>query len=123
MSQPQRIIKFRAWDKQLNRWNDYYERYIYEAQKIDFIELNQFTGLHDSKGQEIYEGDILAFHYMTAFSSNHGEIYEDATAEVIWCVGGAGFTLHVTRGHLHSLDMTRGELVGNIHENKDMVKS
>jgi uncharacterized phage protein (TIGR01671 family) len=114
-----RVIKFRAWDHRLKRFNDYYSRYIYEAQNIDFIELNQFTGLLDKTGIEIYEGDILHFHHMTAFSTKHGKIFSDATASVIWSA--AGFTVNIIKGHLHSFDMSKGEIVGNIYENVDLL--
>lgn len=70
----QRDIKFRAWDKKLNRM--YYVRSIKDigmlgstvnylspdikGVPIDFnCILLQFTGLLDKNGKEVYEGDIV----------------------------------------------------------------
>lgn len=82
-------------------------------------ESYQFTGLLDKNGKEIYEGDILRFHQLVLFSRKEGKKYETTEAEVVWYEGYglSGFTLKVTgKHHLHSLDATKGEIIGNIYE-------
>ena len=59
-----RTIKFRAWDKRTSRfylWED--DRFgvaEYIGDCPEYITLNQFTGLLDKNGKEIYEGDIIS---------------------------------------------------------------
>jgi len=131
-----REIKFRAWNEEqrcMAKWGNiemgcrnYPNEFItfepIPSWSTDKYELMQFTGLHDKNGKEIYEGDILAFHQLSCFSSKHGEIYEDAVAVVIWPIVCAGFTLNIIKGHLHSLDMEKGEIIGNIYENPELIK-
>ena len=70
-----RTIKFRAWWKEGKRmlcpatplhtggitWGDQ----GYDSNQKDYV-VEQFTGLHDKNGKEIYEGDIIR----TAFQSS-----------------------------------------------------
>lgn len=66
-----REIKFRAWIETGNETDDYVEPMTIQQmihskestfsleQLNDLVDFEQFTGLHDKNGREIYEGDIL----------------------------------------------------------------
>jgi uncharacterized phage protein (TIGR01671 family) len=106
------VIKFRAWDHLLKRFNDHYARYIYEAQKLDFIELNQFTGLLDVNGTEIYGNDFLK---------------DDRNIYLIkWSEKEAGFRVD-RKGWIHDHFVTEMnglkdcEVIGNVYENIDLL--
>lgn len=96
------------------------------------VELMQFTGLLDSKGVEIYEGDIVRLVYIKCegggWKSNSkeiGRVYFDSTwgvkfdckdltqrtAESHWKVKAGRFN-----------DATDVEVIGNIHENPELLK-
>lgn len=115
-----REIKFRAWDSFKEEW-----QYQPESGDFDFIDgleidydkerfiLEQYTGLKDKNGKEIYEGDILA--YNVYIISKGKQTFKEK--QVIYDL--LDFELLHT---LYCLSTTRSlEVIGNIHENKDLL--
>lgn len=119
-----REIKFRAWDKELEKMH-YDIEYIYDdvgtscASFGDMLEdterfnVMQYTGLKDKDGKEIYEGDIV--HFKTLRSKEYiGEVksYEDA----------ASFFVVAKEHYMECLDDVYDlEVLGNIYENKELL--
>lgn len=59
---------------------------------IEDYEINQWTGLKDSAGQDIYEGDILSFKIAAITHGPEAEYITDAVVwydyeYAIWCFG------------------------------------
>ena len=120
-----RDIKFRALDKEKKvfvkgmlcfgyddfEWvllNDNYEQILWNYNG----ELQQYTGLKDKNGVEIYEGDIGKNERGTLFKVVYSE--KNASYELV--------TINENRFHykVHWIDNL--EVIGNIYENKELLE-
>lgn len=83
------------------------------------VPSNQFTGLHDKNGKEIYEGDILESGSYGIVQVVWPEKYITGDNEDImaWCVMGGNLE------GLAGLDVQYSwEVIGNIYENPELLK-
>jgi uncharacterized phage protein (TIGR01671 family) len=113
-----RTIKFRAWDKKNKEFAYLFmhgiDAEIIKHQEGDFEGWQQFTGLLDKNGKEIYEGDIV-------------KTKDEKIGEVEWNRYGWSVKIH-TKTDLGLKDYTRQnpdalvEIIGNIYENSELLK-
>jgi len=133
-----RQLKFRAWDKLEKRFfypdKGYQGHYVLtlngQFQNLqngsggDEYVVQQFTGLKDSKGNEIYEGDVVKI------------IYEGTIAEVYFDSNICAFRLKDNTSKSYPITTYRfdeshnpiglinvfDEVIGNIFENSELLK-
>lgn len=130
-----RELKFRVWCKGTStnanfnkpRWilpTDFillkYYRCFQDVIESDDFVVQQYTGLKDSKGKEIYEGDIVQY--------NVGSSYENMSFIVQWSGDSLGYILQSQSGDVLTNSWTPNgnrfnfiKLKGNIFETPELL--
>ena len=133
-----REIKFRAWtesDKSMTRPLDIgipdeaeAIRYYGIGQKSGLSILEQFTGLRDKNGKEIYEGDIYYSTYRAGGAGSiRGRSKERIKQIVEWNNRGSWRGKRIEQGRGYGCCHPTCELgediekIGNIHENQELL--
>nr|WP_262342607.1 YopX family protein [Lactiplantibacillus plantarum] len=105
------MIKFRAWDNECKVIRDYDELKGLTLDALDAsdFKLEQFTGLKDVNGKDIYEGDILENRkYRSIVKFANGKFLADVVGTI------SRFDLI---GETHD-----SKAIGNVHENPELLE-
>ncbi|MGQ2227173.1 YopX family protein [Fructobacillus fructosus] len=120
-----REIKFRAWHKPFKS-TKFGSKYIYGTKAFDFWDmspedytLEQFTGLHDKNGREIYDGDIVKLH-VVILSPDYNVGVIEYSPEFGYCIN---FRKSIApQEYWAGNDKYTIEVIGNIHENPELLE-
>jgi uncharacterized phage protein (TIGR01671 family) len=86
--------------------------------------MMQFTGLKDKNGAEIYEGDILNVKFGDGVNSSrheHKNVVVYWNADLRYCVKGGNILSYSFPTSLMGYHKPEYEVIGNIHENPDLL--
>ena len=137
--------KLRAWDKVAKKfllpWPDGFhilgettcfdligmqlkERSPEEAtlEMLNDVELEQYTGLKDRVGAEIYEGDILKYVGTKCLTCERETIYPGhKTYPIVWLEKKARFECENKENWMAPDTWSEMEIIGTIHENPELL--
>ena len=88
--------------------------------KVDKDTLGQFTGLLDKNGKEIYEGDIIR---TKRYGVVHGQSNTQGADLFRVVYKNAQFYIDNKLRHFYLQDSKCNEVIGNIHENPELLKT
>jgi len=124
-----REVKFKVWSFGQKRWVEKQSSVIKFSCELNEVfdtkeyAFQQYTGLEDKNGKEIYEGDILIYEYtqadMSSFSALESPFETCAIEEVVFENGAFRF-----KGDKYSTifdDCSNMEVIGNIFENSELL--
>jgi uncharacterized phage protein (TIGR01671 family) len=125
-----REIKFRAWhnvqnkmlsDEEINQfWLNVF-KYNGDEEGCTFM---QYTGFKDKNDQEIYEGDIVYFNDFS-YDRTGGHVGDNILNGKVYFDSGM-WLIETAKGHYSLCDSILNdeelEIVGNIYQNKELLK-
>ena len=107
-----REIKFRAWNKETNCFFIWDLTFAFGGTGKVWGDVQQYTGLKDKNGKEIYEGDILNYDGEPTIIEYVDDMFHCKSTKY----------KNLTPGNYRLATLhNRCQIIGNIHENPELL--
>ena len=126
-----RVLKFRAWNGERMVLSSSVEEMMFsDGHYYDYLPANysppimQFTGLLDSEGTEIYEGDIIERSFPSIKNIRAvewGRYADDEYVSTLECWMAGEWPVSDLGGRF-SVGEHTNKVIGNIHENPELLE-
>lgn len=121
-----REIKFRAWHTPFSD-KAFGQKFFYGNKVLSLHDMNpdryvleQYTGINDINGVEVYEGDIIKFHVVMLSPDDkvgYVKYYPEYGYSIMLSLGRVLRQEYWASGDKHTI-----EVIGNIHENEELLQ-
>ncbi|MBP5807850.1 YopX family protein [Lactiplantibacillus argentoratensis] len=115
------MIKFRAWDNECKviRGYDELKGLTFDALDASDFKIEQFTGLKDVNGKDIYEGDIIkSMPNDPLFELSKVGVVTRSRIDLKWCYESGNIEHNIwASGRYRTY-----EVIGNVHESPELLE-